>query len=192
VLPRVHFSDGLQVVLGEDRVWIWYGAGEGNPEAPVSFKEFHKYLMIFAFNIDRLDSVGVLEEKPRPFGWSFQGDGSPCHMSLVTLDWPEESVDLIVGWPANSLNLSPSEFSWAILENLVRRIKPGTIEELKNVLTAAWALILQSTIDRFCEGSGRRLELCLANGGESISNRLWQEEWHRTKDSLEGNRFHIP
>jgi hypothetical protein len=50
---------------------------------------------------------------------------------------------------------------------LVGKIKPETIEELRNTLVAAWNLIPQSTTDKVCEGFERRLELCLANCGES-------------------------
>jgi hypothetical protein len=47
-------------------------------------------------------------------------------------------------------------------------------EELNNALITMWALIPQSTINKLCEGFQSRLELCLANGGGSISNQLWR------------------
>jgi transposase len=49
---------------------------------------------------------------------------------------PEESVDLIVDWPANSPDLEPIELLWAILKKFIQRIKPNTIEERNNALIA--------------------------------------------------------
>jgi hypothetical protein len=92
-------------------------------------------------DIDRLGFVDALDQKHGPFGWTFRQDGAPCLMSQVALDWLEESVDLIVYWPANSPDLSPIELLWAILKKLARKIKPEMIEELRNTLIAAWSLI---------------------------------------------------
>jgi hypothetical protein len=48
-----------------------------------------------------------------------------------------------------------------------------------------WALIPQSTIDKLCERFQSRLELCLANSGELISNRLCRlTERHATNNFL--------
>jgi transposase len=87
------------------------------------------------------------------------------------LDWLEESADVIMDWPPNSPDLSPIELIWAILKKLVRKVKPQTIEELKSSLLAAWAMIPQDMINRLCEGFATRLQLCLANAGDSISNQ---------------------
>jgi hypothetical protein len=86
------------------------------------------------------------------------------------LDWLEESVDLILDWPAKSPNLSPIELLRVILKKLIREIQSETMEELRSTLTAAWNLIPQSTVDGLCEGFERQLDVCLANGGESISS----------------------
>jgi hypothetical protein len=51
----------------------------------------------------------------------FQQDEAPARTSQGTLDWFEESIDVIVDWPANSLNPSLIEALWVILEKLVRR-----------------------------------------------------------------------
>jgi transposase len=216
ISTKIHFSDESRVVLGDDKGWIWYRAGEDNPNASVSSKKFPESLMVFAVigvdfksdllvvqgtidtdqylqNIEQLAFIEALDEKHGPFGWIFQQDGAPCHTSRKALDWLEESVDLIVDWPANSPDLSPIELLWAILKQLIKRIRPDTIEDLKNALIAAWALIPQSSIDKLCEGFENRLELCLANGGQSISNQLWRlTERHATKDFLEANQIRTP
>jgi hypothetical protein len=102
-------------------------------------------------------------------------------------------VDPIVGWATNSPDLSPIELLRIILKKLTRKIKPKMIEELSNTFTTAWSLIRQSTIDKLCKGFERRLALCLANGGESISNQLWHfSERHATKDFFEVSKGYIP
>jgi hypothetical protein len=100
---------------------------------------------------------------------------------------------VIVDWPPNSPDLSPIELLWAILKKLVRKVKPEMIEELKSSLLAAWAMIPQDTIDRLCEGFATRLQLCLANHGDSISNQLWQtsERYALTK-VFESSTEHTP
>jgi hypothetical protein len=159
VLPRIHSSDESRVVLGDDKGWIWYRAGEDNPEASIISKKFPKSLMMFAVigvgfksdlfvvqgtidtnqyiqYIDRLGFISTLDEKDGPFGWICQQDGAPCHTFQVALDWPGESVDLIVEWPANSPDLLLIELLCAILKKLIRQVKPSTIEELNNALIA--------------------------------------------------------
>ena len=53
-------------------------------------------------------------------------------------------------------------------------MRPGTLDDLRQVLVAAWSLIPQSCIDRLCQGFAARLELCIASEGLSISNQLFQ------------------
>jgi hypothetical protein len=89
-------------------------------------------------------------------------------------------------WPANSPDLSPIEFRWAVLRKVVRKLKPETIEDLRNTHITTWSFIPQSTIGKFCEGFERRLMLCLANGGESILDSPWHlSERHVTKEIFE-------
>jgi transposase len=216
VLPRIHFSDESRVVLGDDKGWIWYRAGEDNPAASVASGKFPPSVMIFAVigmgyksdllmvegtidaeryiqNLDSLGFIATLDRMHGPFGWIFQQDGAPSHTSQVALDWLEESVDVIVDWPANSPDLSPIELLWAILKKLVRRMKPQTIEEVKGALLAAWSMIPQATIDGLCRGFQARLDLCLANRGESISNQLWQvTDRYALKTFFEANTVHQP
>jgi hypothetical protein len=76
-------------------------------------------------------------------------------------------------------DVSPIEVSSAILKQLVRRMQAQTIDELKSVLAAAWAMIPLITINRLVEGFQARLEFCLGDEGNSISNQLWQISEHR-------------
>jgi hypothetical protein len=46
--PLIHFSDELGVVLGDDKGWIWYQAGEDNPEESMLSTKCPSSLMVFA------------------------------------------------------------------------------------------------------------------------------------------------
>jgi transposase len=214
-LPKIHLSDGLKVVLGADRQWIWFRSGEDNPGASASSIKFPPTVMVFAIigigfksdlmlregsidtdrNIHNLDCFGFLEALDAMhglFGWIFQQHGALEHILQWAPNWLEESIDVIIDWPANSLDLSPIEALWAILKKLVERINPQRIEDLKAALIAAWALIRQTSIDRLCQGFQSRLERCLIEEGNSISNQLWRiSERAAMKDFLEGNHIYI-
>jgi hypothetical protein len=214
-LSLIHFSDESRLVLGDDKQWIWYRHGEDNPSASISSVKFPASIMIFAVigigfksdillvdgsidtdryiqNLDRLGLINALDQRHGPFGWIFQQDGAPAHTSQVTLDWLEESVDVIVDWPPNSPDLSPIEILWAILKKMVSRTNPRTVEDLETALIAAWSLIPQDTIDRLCRSFEARLALCLANEGNSISNELWRiSDRAAMKDFLEASRVHV-
>jgi hypothetical protein len=95
VLLRIHFSDESRVVLGDDKGWISYRAGEDNPEASIASRKFPESLMVFAIigvgfksdmhvvpgiidadhyiqNIDRLGFIDAIDQKNGLFGWIFQ------------------------------------------------------------------------------------------------------------------------
>jgi hypothetical protein len=109
-----------------------------------------------------------------PFGWTFQQDGAPSHTSQVAVNWLEETVDAITYYPANSPDVSQIELLREILKKLVRQMKRQTLQELKSALLDALSWIPQDTIDRLCKGFQTRLQLCLVNHGDSISNQLRQ------------------
>jgi hypothetical protein len=98
-------------------------------------------------NTEELGFIDLLDEMHSPFDWIFQQDGASCHTAQTAVDSLDECCDVSTDWPANSLDLSPIEFVWAILKRAVRATNPQTIDELKRVITEAWACISQRTID---------------------------------------------
>jgi hypothetical protein len=52
---------------------------------------------------------------------------------------------LICDWPANPPNLNPIEVLWAILKNIVAKLGPKIVDELKRVLSQASNSIFQSS-----------------------------------------------
>jgi hypothetical protein len=139
-LPKIHFSDGSRVVLEADRQWIWCRSGEDNLGASMSSIKFPPTVIVFAVigiafksdlmlvegsidtdryiqNIDGMSFIKALDAMHEPFSWVIQQAGAPAHISQRALDWLEESVDVIVEWPANSPDLSLIKVLWAILKS---------------------------------------------------------------------------
>jgi transposase len=195
MLSAIAFSDETRIVIGDDKQWVWYRKGENNPSANVATEKFAKSVMAFAVigkgykskllfvegningdkymeNIEKLEFIKELNTIHGEYQWIFQQDGAPCHTKQEVVDWLEESVDLIVDWPANSPDLNPIELLWAVLKSAVRKFRPQTIEALKAVLQAAWNCISQRTIDLLTDSFPARLQACLDADGRSISNDL--------------------
>jgi hypothetical protein len=96
-------------------------------------------------------------------------------------------------WPANSPDVSPRELLWRILKNLVKQMKRQTLQEQKSGLLAVWTVISQDTVNRLCKGFQTRLQLCLVNQGETISNLSRQgTERCPLKNPFEANTVHVP
>jgi hypothetical protein len=91
---------------------------------------------------------------------------------MLARDWLQETVDVIMDWPATPSDVSPIELLWAILKKLVRRMKRQTLQEQKSALLGAWNLIPQDTVNRLCTGFQTRLQLCLVNHRESLFNQF--------------------
>jgi hypothetical protein len=97
-----------------------------------------------------LGIFGELDRLHRAFNWIFQQNGAPCHTSQMAVDWIEENCDLLLGWPANSLNLNPIELFRVILKNSVAALEPATIAELKAVLSRAWNTLPITMVNFLC------------------------------------------
>jgi hypothetical protein len=53
---------------------------------------------------------------------------------------------VIVDWPADLPDLSPIELLWAIMEKIVRRMRPVGIADLKHPLVPGSAIMHRSTL----------------------------------------------
>jgi hypothetical protein len=72
------------------------------------------------------------------------------------VDWIEENCDFLSNWPANSPDLNPIETLWAVLKHSMPKLKPKTVDALKEVVQQAWDTIFIDTINRLCSGLGRQ------------------------------------
>jgi hypothetical protein len=141
--------------------WVWPRRGEENPSATIHTQKFPQSLMIFAVigidykskrlpiegtidadryvrNLVDLHFIEDLDEKHGVLNWIFQQEGAPSQTAQSTIDWIEENCSLLARWPANSPDLNPIELFYVILKNIVSKLKPSNIDELKQVLLDAW------------------------------------------------------
>jgi hypothetical protein len=63
-LPLIHFSDESQIMVVDDKRWIWYRRGENNPSAKVSSVKFPRSLMEFGvIGIGYESSLFLVDER---------------------------------------------------------------------------------------------------------------------------------
>lgn len=116
-----------------------------------------------------------LEELPldlRQSMW-FQHDGCPAHYSLaarraVDQTFPQKWIGRggPVAWPPRSPDLNPLDyFLWGYLKNKLYAREQNSPDQLRGNLVQECLNISSDAIKRTTESLGRRLELCLVNGG---------------------------
>ena len=72
----------------------------------------------------------------------FQQDGARCHATNLVLEWLQTKFgDRIISgrterpWPAKSPDLAPNDYwLWSVCLQEIRRVKPASLEELKEVV----------------------------------------------------------
>ena len=76
-------------------------------------------------------------------------------------------------WPSHSPDLTPLYFFlWGHLKSQVYRTNPGTIEELKEVVTSAVRRVRPETCRAALESARRRAALCLERKGAQLEHVL--------------------
>jgi hypothetical protein len=111
--------------------------------------------------VENLANLGLGKEVDEKLDFSVGWRSMLCHSSQRIIDWIEEHCDLICVWLANSPVLNPIELRWAIFKNIVARLAPKTVEELKHVLFQLCASVNAETIRRRCSSFEARLRFCL-------------------------------
>ncbi len=194
-LTSINFSDESRFVLGDDKQWVWRRYGERNPTAVVQQVKFPPYVMIFAAigkdyksklvivegsidnekYIENIKQSGLIDDLDNTLGrgnWIYMQDGATSHTSKSTVKWLKSCCKFIQGWPANSPDLNPIEHLWAILKAAVYKLKPRSVEELKNVLQTAWDQISIQKINNLVSSFYQRLQFVINKKGESIQPEL--------------------
>lgn len=103
----------------------------------------------------------------------FQQDGAPAHYSLEVRAWLDQKfANRWIGrrgsieWPARSPDLTPPDFFlWGYLKNIIYKVSPSTIAELRRLIASACAKIDNSMCDHVCKSLKNRFERCRDAGG---------------------------
>jgi hypothetical protein len=153
MFEAIRVSDESRVILGHDNRWVWYRKREDSLSAAGITKKFPPALVVFAvigvgykstslivdgsINAERyvqncfeLGFIGDLDRIHGPWGWIFQQEGAPCHMSHTILDCLEQRFHVLRAWPRDSPDLSPIEMFWAILKRGVTLRNSQTLNDL--------------------------------------------------------------
>ena len=111
---------------------------------------------------------------------TFQQDGAPAHRSRKTVAFLTAHVPNFIepeNWQPNSPDLNPVDYSiWGVfqveLSTAWLQAEIRDIEHLKEVLTACWEEISQSTINRAIGQFRKRLSLVIAANGGHIEHHF--------------------
>jgi transposase len=98
----------------------------------------------------------------------FQQDNAPAHSWLKKRGYFAK-MDLLE-WPPYSPDLNVIETMWAILAAKVAEKGPLDEAALRKFVKKEWEKIPMSTVRGLCEEFDTRLRLCVASGGELVSN----------------------
>ena len=70
----------------------------------------------------------------------FQQDLAPAHNWKKTKEFLHLHNIEVLGWPANSPDLSIFEFVWLLMKRRIQEAHPKTLDELRTVISAVWHL----------------------------------------------------
>ena len=109
-----------------------------------------------------------------------QLDGAPAHYALQVRQWLDENYPGRwigrggpVAWPPRSPDLTPLDFFlWGHIKNTVYRTAPDNVEELRQRILAAAATITPEMLGNVQRSIRRRLERCVAMGGQNFEHLL--------------------
>ena len=122
----------------------------------------------------------ILQTMPNRGRYWFQQDGARCHTSALSLEWIRQKFGTRVisgrteiAWPARSPDEAPCDYYlWGNCMDEVRRVKPSTLEELKEVVSDFVACLDEEEVRRAVRDVRPRAELCIRNGGGHFESQL--------------------
>lgn len=166
---------GLKEVKTE-QVMCWAGIIDDKLIGPYFFKATvtgETYLeMLGNYLIPELNILGINPDEI----W-FQQDGAPPHFSKFVRHWLDENFPRWIGragpveWAPRSPDLTKMDFFlWGFTKHNVYKEQPSDIEDLKNKICAAFALVTPETLRRVETDTIQRLNLCIARGGAHIEH----------------------
>ncbi|KFM58838.1 Transposable element Tc1 transposase, partial [Stegodyphus mimosarum] len=186
---HVVFSDESRLTLEADdhRVRVWKGRGQRSQSAFVLQRHtaITPGVMVWgAISYDSRSSLVILRTSltvqryidtilrpvalrfmARHPGAIFQQDNARPHTARIYLDCLH-AVD-ILPWPARSLDLSPVEHVWDMVDRQIRA--PQNIANLERQLMNAWQNVSEDDIRNLYHSSPRRIQACIATRSGSTN-----------------------
>ena len=65
-------------------------------------------------------------------------EAAPCHTAKVCLKWFTDNNIRLLDWPENSPDLNSIENIWYEMKRKISCKKPGSLEDLKNLIKDIW------------------------------------------------------
>uniref|UniRef100_A0A3P9AUY1 Tc1-like transposase DDE domain-containing protein n=1 Tax=Maylandia zebra TaxID=106582 RepID=A0A3P9AUY1_9CICH len=92
-------------------------------------------------------------------------NNDPKHTSKRAVCWFQTNKIKVMEWPAQSLDLNPTENLWGGIKNAVSEAKPRNAEELWKAVKSSWAGIPVYTCQKLVDSVQHRCEAVLKNSG---------------------------
>lgn len=89
--------------------------------------------------------------------FTFQRDGAPCHTSKITAASLEKMNICVVPLAAQSPDLNPIEHLWDHLGKVVDEMRPTSLADLKQKLSAAWESIKSDVTQKLVDYTPARV-----------------------------------
>jgi len=132
-------------------------------------------LCLFRGIMDSARYIDILKKNLLPatgriFGnnWRFQHDNDPKHTARMTKRFLDETVPMVIDWPANSPDLNPIENIWGLLKHRVEKRRPKSIDELERFFMDEWSMLDQKMINNFLKSMKSRCEGVIRNNGNHL------------------------
>lgn len=147
VNPQMHSGGGKVTVWGGVS---WYG-----------FTNLH----LCTRTVDQNYYIHILEENLLPFmenemplrGSLLQQDNARPHTAMSTQRWLRNKNINCLEWPPQSPDLNIIENVWKVLKDRAAKRKPGTLQELKDILIAEWRGLSEDFAKKLMESLPRRM-----------------------------------
>lgn len=135
--------------------------------------------MLENFLLPKMEEYG--EEYDTEAFW-FQQDGATAHTArrsrqILQEQFPGRLISLRgdIPWPPRSPDLSPCDFFlWGYLKAEVYKVRPRTLEALKEAITDVVAGITQDMLRRVYENFFERLNMCIARQGRHLDDIIFK------------------
>jgi len=97
---------------------------------------------------------------------TLQQDGARAHTSKAVAEWlKRKKISVLDSWPANSPDLNPIEPIWAWMKEEIRKMMPGTVDDLAAAIQEVWGRVPPKVIEGCINGYPKHLAECILRDG---------------------------